>query len=78
MKLSFKQAEGVRLPPLWYGLSYTDCYQRQKIYHPIPLNLVIRGARLLLFWWDRLRSRPTWIDRQVEMSIRQILTSREK
>lgn len=72
MKLSFEQIEGMRLPPFWYGLSYTDYLRMRRIYHPIPLNLVIRGARVLLFWWDRLRSRPTWIDKQVAMSIQQI------
>ena len=72
MKVSFIQIEGMRIPPFWYGLSYIDYPKRQNVYHIIPLNLVIRGARMLLFWWNRLRSRPTWIDKQVAISLDEI------
>lgn len=73
MKISARQRCACEhLPPFWYGLSYTDFIRDYEVYHPIPLNFIIRVARLLKYAWDRFRSRPTWIDKQITTSLHQI------
>ena len=70
MRISARQRHaGEILPPLWYGLSYTDFIRDYEVYHPIPLNFIIRAARLIKYVWDRFRSKPTWMDRQITVVV---------
>ena len=71
-KLFRPRPEGEIIPPWYYGLVYIDYMHRKDIWCPIPLNYVLRTARSLEYFWDKLRSRPTWIDRRVEEYINEI------
>jgi hypothetical protein len=59
---------GEIVPPWWYGRSYDEMWRGafgSTVFHPIPLNLVVRAWRWIAFAWARLRGRPSWFDRQI-------------
>ena len=81
MKLTLtarQQYEGEFLPPFWYGLSYYDFCMRLSVFHPIPLNYLIRVGRVIQNFWNKFRSRPTWIDRQIACETERVIRSEQK
>jgi len=68
VKLTSRQRHvGEILPPWYYGLAYEDFAQAYQIFYPIPFNYIIRGFMRGRYFWDRMRSRPTWFDKQIEV-----------
>jgi len=66
MILTRQQIEdGEMLPAWYYGLAYRDFMRERDVYYPLPFSYIVGLARTLRHWWDRLRSRPTWMDRHI-------------
>lgn len=58
MKVTIR--EGDILPPWYYGIAYRDWVSDRAIFYPIPLNLIVRWTMILLYWWNRQRSRERY------------------
>lgn len=53
--------DGWPLPPWYFGLGYW--HYDFAYYYPVPVNYLVRFRRRLVLLWDRIRSRPTDLDR---------------
>lgn len=69
MKIKVIQHRYEKLPRWYYGLSYSDELETVRIFHLIPLNLLIRLAMTISHVWNRWRAKPTWIDLQIRRSV---------
>ena len=61
----FIKEDGQYLPPFYYGLTYRDCASDWTYFHIIPLNYIIRFAKWINHKWNRFRSHPSWIDKEI-------------
>ena len=68
----YKKGEGERVAPWYYGVTYRDWYTQTTVFHPIPINYIIRALHEIKFAWDRFRRKPTRIDIEVEKKLRYI------
>ena len=65
---------GEVIPPWWYGRSYNEDARRLRgavVFHPIPINLVVRAWLWARVAWARLRCRPSWFDARLEKAQRE-------
>jgi hypothetical protein len=70
MELTRRQRfEGEIIPPFYYGYAYADFSIDSDYYYPIPLNFIIRGCIRLKYYWDRFRSKPSYVDREIMKGI---------
>lgn len=70
MIITYKQIrEGDLLPSWYYGLAYKDFARATWIFYPIPINYIVRLGKIIKHFWNRWRSKPTWLDRQVTAGI---------
>lgn len=53
-------------PPWYYGATYYEYHSGTQIFYPIPINLLIRFLKTVQYLWNRWRSKPTFVDRQIE------------
>ncbi len=51
--------EGQRIPT-WYGASYVDHVRYEAVYHPIPINLIVRAGRWLQMSFIFYCNRRAW------------------
>jgi hypothetical protein len=79
MKITrIKIAIGEIVPPFYYGLSY-GYYERDiEIWHIIPINYIIRWLRDLKYFWDKIRSKPSIVDKIIQDKISQIQREEEE
>ena len=49
-KILLGQSMRCEIVPWYYGASYREDFGRILVLYPIPLNLIIRWARLALYW----------------------------
>lgn len=54
------------LVPWYYGRTCYEHYALRTIYHPIPLNYILRGLLRLRMWWNKFRSQPSEIDEYIQ------------
>jgi len=54
------------LLPWYYGRTWYEFHALRTIYHPIPLNYVLRGLQRLQIWWNKVRSQPSDLDEYIE------------
>ena len=58
--------EGQMLPTTWYyGYAYEEWERHVQVFAVIPLNYLMRFRMWLSLRWDRFRSRPSWMDREI-------------
>ena len=69
-ELEYRKGEGEILPPWYYGLAYREDWAYVSVFYPIPLNFIIRFGMWIAHQWNWWRSKPTWVDRQVELYIK--------
>lgn len=60
---------GERIPPFWYGLAYHEFEYHRSVWFPIPVNYIVRVCVRIKYEWDKFRSKPTWIDKQVQAQV---------
>jgi hypothetical protein len=65
------------MPPWYYGLAYQVWDAECVIFYPIPLNLIVRTGMYLKYRWDRWRSKPTYIDIQIQKGIQYFFDRQE-
>jgi len=65
--LKLIRTDGDMIPPWYYGITQRMWERDEDTYHIIPFNLIIRSYLYLKYLWDRLRSRPSYIDKQVQL-----------
>jgi len=58
------------LVPWYFGRTCYEFHAMRTIYHPIPLNYILRGLLRLRIWWNRFRSRPSEIDEYIQTLVR--------
>ena len=68
-KLSKIRREGEILPPFYYGHSFNNWEYGECVYHIIPINYFIRFFRLLEFLWYKIRSKPGYVEKQIQEGI---------
>lgn len=61
--------EGAILPPWYYGYGYRLLNKNVTVYLPIPINYIVRLCVRVQHHWDRFRSRPSWVDIQIQLGI---------
>jgi len=57
--LSERRKVGDYLPPWYYGHSYYEHHACYSVFHPIPLNYLIRASRRVWISWNHFRSKPS-------------------
>ncbi len=72
MRISFeKRAQEMELlPPRLWGVAWHDYARAETVFYPIPLNYLWRFWRRVLFWWDRRRAEPSWVDQQIAATLK--------
>lgn len=56
------------MPYFYFGLSYKDWARDIEVWHPIPINYVVRFMRGARIRWDRLRRKESWYDREIRVA----------
>lgn len=54
--------DGQCIPSWWYGLAYRDWEREAEVWHPLPLNFIVRWAHRLYWRWNRWRGKQTKFD----------------
>jgi len=49
------------LPPWYYGLAYYDECSMAGHFYPIPINYLVRWAKLLQWRWNRWRGQSPYV-----------------
>jgi hypothetical protein len=57
----------------WHGLVYWNPIRGHRLMVAWPLNYTVRVWHWLGYRWDRLRSRPSWIDKMMRDAVRKSL-----
>jgi len=52
------------LPAWYFGNSYRDPARCVMVMHIIPINYLVRAGRQIQHWWNRYRTKPTWLDKK--------------
>lgn len=68
--IKISRREGDVLPSFFYGLAYFDYVRDFAVFMPIPINYVVRLGKRIKHKWDKFRSRPSWVDKQVRAEIK--------
>ena len=72
-ELEYRKGQGEILPPWYYGLAYREYDTYVSVFYPIPINFIVRFGMWAAHQWNWWRSKPTWVDRQVELFIKKEL-----
>lgn len=70
MFLRKERTLGEVIPPFYYGLAYENWTRPVSVFYPIPINYFVRWGMAVHHCWNRFRSRPSWLDKQIEYGIR--------
>jgi hypothetical protein len=62
---AFTVKEGDRISPWYYGVAYHRFDACISVWYPIPFNYIIRFCRIVQYAWDKLRSQPSWFDKEI-------------
>lgn len=65
IKLSCMEVKDGETPSWYYGLTYQNFSTHYFIFHIIPFNYIIRGYYFLCYYWNKFRTRPCFMDKEI-------------
>lgn len=66
--------EGQMLPAWYYGYAYEEWDRYVRVYAAIPLNYLMRFWMWWRHKWNRFRSKPSWMDKEIHKQKRRELS----
>ena len=59
-------SDGCKFPPFYYGYSYRDYPCELHYYYIIPLNYIVRWIKVIPIFWNRFRSKESYMDKIIK------------